>query len=301
MIPSNLGAFLANRRKFVDENFTSTEGQGTETVELRCEMFHGTNFIEKSDVGYTGLINQGATCYLNSLLQTLFMIPEFRLALLSSNFENVGDDAHNLSKQLQKLFVELQYSEKGAVSTSALTKSFGWSGRDSFIQQGNNNLHVLLRSPSLSRPDVQECMTVIFDFISMQHPDSELALFLRNEWTGSTQVALTCGNCGASRYRTESFRDLQLQVRGAGDVYGSMDLYFEEEAMDGVDCEACGGRHPHKKQPKVTRLPYILSLQLRRFDMNWATMQRQVQCSLRLINITINTAIVSLISHMHPS
>ncbi len=27
---------------------------------------------------YSGLQNEGATCYLNSLMQTLFMTPEFR-------------------------------------------------------------------------------------------------------------------------------------------------------------------------------------------------------------------------------
>lgn len=32
----------------------------------------------KKETGYVGLKNQGATCYINSLLQTLFHIPYFR-------------------------------------------------------------------------------------------------------------------------------------------------------------------------------------------------------------------------------
>ncbi len=31
--------------------------------------------------GFVGLVNQAMTCYLNSLLQTLYMTPEFRKAL----------------------------------------------------------------------------------------------------------------------------------------------------------------------------------------------------------------------------
>lgn len=36
------------------------------------------NYDSKKETGYVGLKNQGATCYMNSLLQTLYHIPYFR-------------------------------------------------------------------------------------------------------------------------------------------------------------------------------------------------------------------------------
>lgn len=38
---------------------------------------------EKPREGFVGLKNQGATCYLNSLIQSFFMSPEFRNTILS--------------------------------------------------------------------------------------------------------------------------------------------------------------------------------------------------------------------------
>lgn len=50
------------------------------------------------------------TCYLNSLLQALYMTPEFRNALY--NWEYVEgsekDEANSIPYQLQKLFLNLQ-------------------------------------------------------------------------------------------------------------------------------------------------------------------------------------------------
>ena len=43
---------------------------------------HGSAcFNKRSSTDYTGLLNQGATCYMNSLLQALYMTPEFRSAV----------------------------------------------------------------------------------------------------------------------------------------------------------------------------------------------------------------------------
>lgn len=50
------------------------------------------------------------TCYLNSLLQALYMTPEFRNALY--NWEYIDgsekDEANSIPYQLQKLFLNLQ-------------------------------------------------------------------------------------------------------------------------------------------------------------------------------------------------
>lgn len=38
-------------------------------------------FSDKEASGFVGLANQGATCYLNSLIQSLYLTPEIRSAL----------------------------------------------------------------------------------------------------------------------------------------------------------------------------------------------------------------------------
>ena len=45
--------------------------------------YYSTENYEKDPCGYVGLLNLGATCYINSLTQQLFMVPEFRHSILS--------------------------------------------------------------------------------------------------------------------------------------------------------------------------------------------------------------------------
>ena len=106
-----------------------------------CHIGHynASTFEKKSSSGYTGLLNQGATCYLNSLLQSLFMFHEFRKAVFE--FHPINEESGqkvdvDLAGQLQLLFGYLQLSDRVSVSTQGLTqKGFGWTSQDSFIQQ----------------------------------------------------------------------------------------------------------------------------------------------------------------------
>ncbi|MGH0139123.1 UNVERIFIED_CONTAM: hypothetical protein FKN15_068844 [Acipenser sinensis] len=80
------------------------------------------------DTGYRGLINQGATCYLNTVLQTFFMTPEFRDAVHEYSGPE-KDKEKNLLFQLKKLFQNLEDGEY-EVKTTGVTKSLGMMHRD---------------------------------------------------------------------------------------------------------------------------------------------------------------------------
>ena len=101
-----------------------------ERINRKIENLKRTSRTSK----YLGFNNQGATCYLNSAIQTLYMTPEFRKSIYQWKY---NPDLHGRKEdcipyQLQKLFANLQLSRKEFVDTNQLTQSFGWNRNESF-------------------------------------------------------------------------------------------------------------------------------------------------------------------------
>jgi len=89
---------------------------------------------------FVGLKNQGALCYLNSLIQALYFVPVVRRTIFQWKYNKAvhGAEEYCILLQLQNLFARLRLSEMKAVETVNLTKSFGWERQDSFVQQDTN-------------------------------------------------------------------------------------------------------------------------------------------------------------------
>lgn len=168
--------------------------------------------FSKRITGCVGIRNQGATCYMNSLLQVLFFITKFRTACYRIPTEM--DDNSSMPFALQKVFYNLEFSDT-AVCTKNLTKSFGWSNVDALVQH-----------------DIQEMMRVLIDKIESRMKNTLLEPILPSIFQGKFVSYVKCRDIEFSSQREEVFYDIQLSVANSDNLYESFRRYVSPEMMD---------------------------------------------------------------------
>uniref|UniRef100_A0A673MKH2 Ubiquitin carboxyl-terminal hydrolase 47 n=1 Tax=Sinocyclocheilus rhinocerous TaxID=307959 RepID=A0A673MKH2_9TELE len=226
-----------------------------------------SSILNKSETGYVGLVNQAMTCYLNSLLQTLFMTPEFRNALYNWEFEESEEDpVISIPYQLKRLFVLLQTSKKRAIETTDVTRSFGWDSSEAWQQH-----------------DVQELCRVMFDALEQKWKQTEQADLINQLYQGKLKDYVRCLECGYESWRIDTYLDIPLVIRpfGASQAFGSVEealqAFIQPETLDGPNqyfCERCKKKCDARKGLRFLHFPYLLTLQLKRFDFDYTTMHR---------------------------
>ncbi|CAZ81196.1 unnamed protein product [Tuber melanosporum] len=216
------------------------------------------NYDSKKETGYVGLKNQGATCYLNSLLQSLYFTNSFRKAVYQIPTEN--EPLSNSALTLQRLFYLLQTSNE-AVGTYELTRSFGWETQDIFAQQ-----------------DVQELNRILMESLEQKMKGTEAENSLTKLFVGKTKTYIKCINVDYTSERIEDFWDIQLNVRGFKNLDESFKDYIAVETMDGENKYFAEGHglQDAKKGVIFESFPEVLHLHLKRFeyDLNTYAMQK---------------------------
>ncbi|VAI14689.1 unnamed protein product [Triticum turgidum subsp. durum] len=213
-------------------------------------------YDSKKETGYVGLKNQGATCYMNSLLQTLYHIPYFRKAVYHMPTTENDMPSGSIPLALQSLFYKLQYSDN-SVATKELTKSFGWDTYDSFMQH-----------------DVQELNRVLCEKLEDKMKGTVVEGTIEQLFEGHHINYIECINVDYKSNRKESFyglADLQLDVKGCHDVYASFDKYVEVERLEGDNKYQAEqhGLQDARKGVLFLDFPPVLQLQLKRFEYDY--------------------------------
>lgn len=206
------------------------------------------NYDSKAETGFVGINNQGATCYLNSLIQSYFSTNAFRKAVYDIPTDK--SDNADVALALQSIFYQLQTSPE-PVDTLGLTAAFGWDTIDAFTQH-----------------DVQELNRILMDRLEGKMKGTAIEGVLNNIFVGKMKSFIRCVNVDFESARIEDFWDVQLNVKGMGNLTNSFINYNELEMMDGENQYAAEGLGLQDAEKGVVfqQLPPVLHLQLKRFE-----------------------------------
>ena len=202
---------------------------------------------QKSVTGHVGMKNQGATCYLNSLLQQFFHTPAFRCGILSCSLEQTGDSfesSEGLLNELQGLFGRLLNSERRDFDACSLVKSIrGYDGNP--IRPGEQQ-------------DVDEFFNLFCDRLETSLKSiPQRQRLLHDVFGGELSHLITCQQCKYSSERVEEFLSISLDVKGKKNIIESLDLYIQGETLDGSNqyfCSNCDAKRDSIKKCCVKTL-----------------------------------------------
>ena len=164
------------------------------------------------------------------------------------------------------MFSKLQLSENHSIETTALTRSFGWTHGESFQQH-----------------DVQEFCRVLFDAIEKSVKDTKQSKIIQELYEGRYADYVKCLKCSSESIREDKFLDLSLTIRNKFEnVYNdsvekALYNFVRPEFLTGNNkyfCENCKSKEDAMKGLKFKELPYILVLQLKRFDFDYVSNHR---------------------------
>ena len=216
---------------------------------------------EKTSI-YTGLKNLGATCYLNSVLQQLFMNKTFRSKFMNIQINEKSEKNENWILCLQKLFARLQFSKMPFLSTLDFCNNFIFHDNMTINTREQQDASEFFQALLDKLPkEVSSCFTGKIVNIIQSDPDSE---------------TVNLENGEKIQFRKENFESfflLTLEVKGYKNLEKSIQKYLEGEDLQ-YTVEEYNRKIDVKHYTRIEEAPEFFVIQLKRFEYDVRTWNR---------------------------
>jgi ubiquitin C-terminal hydrolase len=269
-----------------------------ESIDMQNEYNFSPSSKEKSLCGYVGLQNQGATCYMNSLMQQLYCIPEFRQGILlaKESDEVVAADLAAAEKAAAKAAEKSSKEMSGPVATSAAgvplkeNVLFQMQRMFAFLQESEKRYFdtkefcTAYKDPdgkpinTSQQMDANEYYQRLFDLIEKRLKGSNQESILHRVFGGLLSNQLIPTECSHRRAREEPFFNIGVEIKNKGDLRESLQLFVEGELLTGdnkYNCEVCQKPVETLKRCCIEKLPPVLVVQLKRFEFDYEKMRNE--------------------------
>ncbi|KAK0066423.1 ubiquitin carboxyl-terminal hydrolase FAF-X isoform X1 [Biomphalaria pfeifferi] len=251
--------------------------------------------------GFVGLKNAGATCYMNSVLQQLFMIEPIRNGILA--VEGAADNVEEEMLQIEKENMSVGNSEKENSMAGQVKEEESDSQGQTKDERKSYNLGVLrqiqvifghLAASKLQyfvpkgfwkhfklwgepvnlreQHDALEFFNSLVDSLDEALKALNQPSILSQVMGGSFADQKICKDCPHRYQREEAFTTLNVDIRNHANLFESLEQYVKGDLLEGENayhCEKCNKKVDTVKRLLIRKLPKILAIQLKRFDYDW--------------------------------
>jgi ubiquitin C-terminal hydrolase len=231
--------------------------------------YNPASFV-KRPIPYVGLKNQGATCYMNSVMQQLFHVAAFRSAVLAANSEKSQNDQpapsqDSLLYQCQHMFAAMQFSNRKSFDTISFCQSItDFDGQP--LRLGEQK-------------DANEFCALLFDKLESELKPTSCPSAVAESFGGVLIDQMVSRECAHIRQRDEPFNMISLDIKNKNTLLQSLDLFVAGDLLDGDNkymCSTCNAKVSALKRScfDSTRLPQSLLFHLKRFEFDFDAMRK---------------------------